>query len=76
MERQTLYQSSQKAYFSQFFRGSTIKVKIFRRFCLKSEDKPNSRYISNTFSAKNYAFAEKIVAFLLFSGDKGDYSTV
>ena len=42
----------------------------------KNEDRPNSTYISKTFSVKNYVFWEKLWLFGLFSGDKGDYIDV
>ena len=37
--------------FSQFFKSNNFFIKA-RLFPLKSEDKPNSKYISKTFSTK------------------------
>ena len=62
----------QQYVFSQCFKGTTIKLQFF----LKSaaiEDKPNCRYISKTFSTKDYVLWKKLWLFGLFSGDKGDY---
>ena len=39
---------------------------------MKNEDKPNSRYLSKVFPAKNFFTVEKLWLFGLFSGDKGD----
>ena len=61
--------------FSQFFKGTTIKYQFFHKsatILTKSEDKPNSRYISKTFINKKLCFVGKIVVFVLFSWDKGD----
>ena len=75
MGGQTLYQSSQTWYFSQFLKDTTIKWQFFKRvrlFWPKTEDKPNSRYLSKVFSTKNWFIVEKLWLFGLNSGDKGD----
>ena len=50
----------------------SINFQKCRLFRLKSEDKPNSRYISKTF----YVWSKKMWLFVLFSGNKHDYSDV
>ena len=52
--------------FSRFFKGTVTKWQLFKKvrlFWLKSEDKPNNRYISKTFSP-NTVFLLKKCSFL------------
>ena len=53
-------------FWSNFERYNN-KVAIFQ-----DKDKPNSRYLTTVFPAKNFFTVEKLWLFGLLSGDKGD----
>ena len=65
---------SNMIFWSNFERYNN-KVAIFQKslaILTENEDKPNSRYLSKVFPAKNFFTVENLWLFVLFSRDKGD----